>query len=312
MTKIQAPIEALSLQTEGASIVWTIYCHTHTESNRCYIGMTKKTWKQRWNRHVFEALHVKDGYGHFHNAIRKYGKDAFSHEVLEKCYSLEVANLAEECWIELLCTRDPEFGFNLSRGGAHTPHPVKNPWDRPEFRAKAEINLQKMIAAGRTPEARAASKAACQTPESRTKVSAAALVSMNSPETIAKRQVFQQDPAYLNQIADSLRATLSDPQARARMSESSKSSATPEVVAKRSASIRAAYTNPDVKTRHSQAVSIAQNKPELLAKRRAYRATDATKAQLSAAAKGRKHTPEAIQKMKDAYWWRIFRAIMES
>ena len=288
MTKIQSPIEAPSFQTKGASIVWTIYCHTHVESKRRYVGLTTKTMMQRWNQHVLDSKHkIGKGCAHLWNAIRKYGKDAFSHEVLEKCYYLEVANLAEECWVEFYATRNPEFGFNLVRGGAHTPHPVKNPWDRPEFRAKALANLPKLIAAGQTPEARAASKAACRTPKARAKNSAASLVNMAKPEVIAKRQVFQQDPAFGARIADSLRATLSDPQARARMSEASKSSATPEVTAQRSASIRAAYTNPDVKARHSQAVSIAQNKPELLAKRRAYRTTDATKATLSAVAKGR-------------------------
>ena len=116
----------------------TLYCHTHIVTGRRYIGLTKKTMLQRWNNHVLNA-HKKAGRGcrHFWAAIRKYGKDAFSHEILEVCSSLEVANLAEECWIEFYDTRNPEKGFNLTRGGAHTPHSIKNPWDRPEYREKA-------------------------------------------------------------------------------------------------------------------------------------------------------------------------------
>jgi len=49
-----------------------------------------------------------------------------------------VANLAEECWIEFYDTRNPEKGFNLIRGGSHTPHSVKNSWDRPEYREKPQ------------------------------------------------------------------------------------------------------------------------------------------------------------------------------
>jgi hypothetical protein len=114
---------------------WTIYCHIHSSSGRRYVGLTKKTMLQRWNRHVYNALHSNGGRSHFANAIRKYGKDAFSHEVLEICDTLEAANVAEERWIKELGTRDPAKGFNLMRGGAHIPHLIrKNPWDDPVYR----------------------------------------------------------------------------------------------------------------------------------------------------------------------------------
>lgn len=118
--------------------LYTLYCHTHIESGRRYVGLTKKTMMHRWNRHVHSANWRRKGKGvsHFANAIRKYGEDAFSHEVLEICKDLEVANLAEACWIEFYETRNPKKGFNLMPGGGFQPHPVSNPWDRPEFRIK--------------------------------------------------------------------------------------------------------------------------------------------------------------------------------
>lgn len=95
---------------------------------------------RRWNSHVYTANRLKGDKpavtSHFANAIRKYGKDAFEHEVLEVCHSVEAANAAERCWIEKLDSTNPEKGFNLMRGGSHTPHHVRNPWDRPEYRAK--------------------------------------------------------------------------------------------------------------------------------------------------------------------------------
>ena len=122
---------------------WTIYCHTHINSGRRYIGLTKHTMLKRWNRHVYSALRsLKTGCSHFSNAIRKYGKDAFSHEVLEVCHDLEIANMAEECWVEFYETRNPNHGFNLAKGGAHTPHPKRNPWDRPEYRIKITASLK--------------------------------------------------------------------------------------------------------------------------------------------------------------------------
>jgi len=124
---------------------WTIYCHTLIADGRRYVGLTKKTMMARWNDHVYKSKSAKGGRWHFPNAIRKYGKDAFSHEVLEVCYDLDVANLAEECWIELLDTRNPERGFNLAKGGKHAPHPIRrNPWDDPEYRAKCSENSKKL------------------------------------------------------------------------------------------------------------------------------------------------------------------------
>ena len=120
---------------------WTIYCHIHVDTGRRYIGLTQMTMMQRWNRHVYSARRLKQGRpvvtSHFPNAIRMYGKDAFAHEVLEICNSLEAANLAEEKWIQHFDTRNPAKGFNLAKGGEHKTHPIrKNPWDDPEYRAR--------------------------------------------------------------------------------------------------------------------------------------------------------------------------------
>lgn len=99
--------------------------------------MTARKWQRRWSQHVTQSLSAKGKTCHFANAIRKYGKDAFDHEVLETCMTVEEANLAEEKWIAHFDTCNPEKGFNLTRGGGHTPHPIRNPWDRQEYREKA-------------------------------------------------------------------------------------------------------------------------------------------------------------------------------
>jgi len=107
------------------------------------VGLTKLTMMKRWNQHVYQAKR-KQGKGcrFFWNAIRRYGKDAFDHEVLEVCSTLEEANAAEEEWIAHFDTRDSGNGFNLSPGGAHTPHPIKNPWDRPGYRDKVSSAIK--------------------------------------------------------------------------------------------------------------------------------------------------------------------------
>lgn len=183
---------------------WTIYCHIHIDSGRRYIGLTKKTVKQRWNDHCYAAKKSKNGRWHFPNAIRRYGKEAFSHEVLEVCHSLEVANLAEECWIEFYETRDPEKGFNTAKGGAHTPHPVRNPWDRPEYREKSC----------------AAAKARWEDPVYRAKSQVA---------HAKKRQSLE----FRQALSESTEKLWQDPDYRARMSASSREvNSRPDVKAK--------------------------------------------------------------------------------
>jgi hypothetical protein len=127
---------------------------------------------ERWNRHVYDANKFRNGkplnMAHFPNAIRKYGKEAFAHEILEKCSTLELANRAEIRWIEHYKTRNPLFGFNLARGGSSKPIVGRNPWDRPDYRAKC---LPGLIARTHTPQARANNRAAIHSPEVRAKIS---------------------------------------------------------------------------------------------------------------------------------------------
>jgi hypothetical protein len=283
--------------------VWVIYCHIHTESGRRYVGLTSQTWQKRWKNHVNAAKSAKGkGSYHFANAIRKYGADAFSHEVLEVCSTLEEANAAEARWIERHKTRDPIFGFNIEPGGQHKPHPIrKNPWDDPEYRAKCSSN----IAYCSTPEARARSKASLNTPESRSKRSASTREAMARPDVQEKRRAFQQDSAYRARIGSSLAQTLSTPEARIRMSAASASSATPEVRARRSASIKAALTNPEVRARVSAASKAALSDPAVKSKvvagiRRTW-AQPGYRDKMSATMRGKKHSAAAITEMRDAY-----------
>lgn len=246
---------------------WTIYCHTHIESGRRYVGLTKYTMMHRWNQHCAQAKRVKSGRSHFANAVREYGKDAFSHEVLEACDTLEAANTAEERWIEELGTRDLSKGFNLTKGGKHVPHPFKNPWDRPEYRKKMEESvLPKLIAAGISPEAQAkvrdayrseellercaaAQRGKTMSPAHRAKISEnmKAVQLSKSPEELRAQSLSMTAGRHLR------RAEMSDSDreiAKARHSRASKSKAvylrTPEAVSRhREAAARLSHLTPE-------------------------------------------------------------------
>jgi len=168
----------------------------------------------RWNQHCAQAKSSKGGRWHFPNAIRKYGPQAFSHEVLEVCNDLEVANLAEECWIELFDTRNPGKGFNLAKGGQHVPHPIRrNPWDDPVYRARA---VEAGLELAKDPIWKAKVTAAISTPEARSRNKAA----LNTELSRAKRSIISKDRAAALIYTDEMRS---------EMSESVRRSFTPEV-----------------------------------------------------------------------------------
>lgn len=86
----------------------------HTSpNNKRYIGITSYTNpKRRW----------KGGYGYhkndyFYRAIQKYGWDNFKHEIIASNLSKEEACKMEIELIKKYKTRQPEFGYNYSKGG---------------------------------------------------------------------------------------------------------------------------------------------------------------------------------------------------
>lgn len=232
---------------------WTIYRHTHIESGRHYVGLTSRTMERRWSDHLIQAKRLKDERrSHFAAAIRLYGKNAFFHEVLEVCSDLEVANLAEECWIELFETRNPAKGFNLKRGGDHIPHPIRNPWDRPEYREAAL--------------ARAAD------PVLRAFITEATRAATNAPEVRAKRSATRK--AQWEDLGFRARASESN---RRRWTQEQKDMYSsflnnPEALARTSARTSALWKDPEYRSRTSASVS-ASLKGRVVEKARRHSAT---------------------------------------
>jgi group I intron endonuclease len=254
---------APEVSTDGASSVFTIYCHTHIESGRRYIGLTSRSMMKRWKDHVSKAKYSKGGRWHFPNAIRKYGKEAFVHEVLEVCNTLELANAAEDKWIEFYDTRNPEKGFNLDKGGSHTPHPNKNPWNRPEYREANLASSRRRLA--KATEVSALNKVQSR-PEVRQKLSEVMKRVAATPEGRAQRELAAhrgkvlteehrakisennatKRPEVLAKMSTGIKAAWADPEKRARMTLphiGKKSS--PETLAKTSASLKAAWADPE-------------------------------------------------------------------
>ena len=90
-----------------------VYVATNKVNNKKYVGMTTQGLKARKTRHLFDAR--RGSQCHFHNAIRKYGEEAFSWEVV---YLGETVEELFEKEIELIAELDTyKNGYNMTLGG---------------------------------------------------------------------------------------------------------------------------------------------------------------------------------------------------
>ncbi len=94
---------------------YCVYMHTLLIDGRKYIGITKygTNPEKRWGK-------TGNGYKnneYFYRAIKKYGWDAFKHEVVFESLTKDQACAKEIALIKLFNTTNSRFGFNLSNGG---------------------------------------------------------------------------------------------------------------------------------------------------------------------------------------------------
>lgn len=111
-----------------------IYKFTHIETGRCYIGQTIQNPNQRRLEHIADSRHTPREY-HFHNALRKYGIDAFTFEVIDTASSLEELNLLEEKYVEQFDSINN--GFNIRQAGGNKLHSEESKARMKESQRKA-------------------------------------------------------------------------------------------------------------------------------------------------------------------------------
>lgn len=91
---------------------YVVYVHQNKLNSKRYIGITNNPSK-RW---YGKGKHY-EGCPHFFNAIKKYGWDNFTHEIIESCVTLEEAKKLEREYIAKYKTQDSRYGYNISPGG---------------------------------------------------------------------------------------------------------------------------------------------------------------------------------------------------
>lgn len=94
-----------------------IYKMTNLINGKIYIGLSVNIETRIYN-HYWGAFHIKnkeyDSY--LSRAIRKYGKDNFTYEIIETCTIAELPN-RERYWIAYYQSTNRNIGYNVASGG---------------------------------------------------------------------------------------------------------------------------------------------------------------------------------------------------
>ncbi len=124
-------------------------------SAKCYVGMTKLKLSDRWDAHCTRAFHAGRKNHPFCRAIRKYGKAAFSKEVLEQVADIDEAKAAEIRWIAFFRSSERSYGYNISAGGDYDSETgklaMREKRKDPEFDARYRASLSASLR-NRAPE----------------------------------------------------------------------------------------------------------------------------------------------------------------
>lgn len=91
---------------------YVVYCHTNKINGKRYVGITSQHPERRWNN--------GKGYkasSRFYSAIKHYGWENFSHDILFANLTQEEAIQKEKELISKWLLTDKNFGYNMTSGG---------------------------------------------------------------------------------------------------------------------------------------------------------------------------------------------------
>jgi group I intron endonuclease len=237
--------------------IFVIYKHT-SPSGKAYIGQTNN-YKKRTNEHKSKS----SGCRLFACAIKKYGWDSFSHEILAENLTVDEANRLEA---ELIIKHNTIYpnGYNLRSGGL-------NSLLNDDSKKRISESKKGIIPSLETRMKRSAAlKGRIHTEKARRKLSIAHTGKTVSPESRAKMSLAKSN------ISEETRRKMSEAAKRRIVS--------PETIAKRSKSLTGHSTSQETRAKISATL-------------KGHSVTDETRKKMSELAKMRQITPETRAKM---------------
>ena len=99
--------------------MYKVYMHRNLKDGKVYIGCTSQNLSKRFQRGCGYEKCTR-----FYEAIKADGWDAFDHMVLADGMTQDEAMAMEETLVDVFRATDPQYGYNMRRGGYHnTPVP---------------------------------------------------------------------------------------------------------------------------------------------------------------------------------------------
>lgn len=101
-----------------------IYKITNKVNNKIYVGQTVRDPKVRFLEHMNDSV----SQDYFHQAIRKYGPDNFTFEIIDEAQTIDELNQKEIFWIKELNSYacSSSNGYNTTHGGQDNPMSHEN------------------------------------------------------------------------------------------------------------------------------------------------------------------------------------------
>jgi hypothetical protein len=214
-----------------------IYLIANHITGKYYIGQHKgRDLRKYLHKKFWEAEHGLGGSSHLYAAIRKYGRSSFSiHALRSDIQTKEELDQVEKDFIIFLKAQDPEYGYNIRRGGEgftseEAKEIAKNRLADPTFITRLTMAL----------------KEAWKDPETQAKHS----------ESIKK---LWQDSEFRDKVVKKLRS----PEVRDRKSKANrKRFSTYEARTKQAKAVNAGWSDLELRTRQSELVKKLWSDPQ--------------------------------------------------
>lgn len=138
-----------------------IYCFTNKINNKQYIGQSINNDNGRYHNHIYSATHETacDYESPLHRAMRKYGLENFSYEILSNNIdNIDLLNQLEIYYIQSRNTLVPN-GYNIEPGGKNCSKPktieqkISLTWSQAKLTEEEIIELRQAYAQHESPKA---------------------------------------------------------------------------------------------------------------------------------------------------------------
>ena len=96
-----------------------VYLIQNVVNGKCYVGQTTQPLNSYFSKTLYKGLSGETGKPYLYNAIRKYGKNAFTIRILYTATTREELDIVEKSYIKLFGTQNRELGYNVMAGGTN-------------------------------------------------------------------------------------------------------------------------------------------------------------------------------------------------